>query len=293
MFNFLFLLTVTATAAYARLNHADLARRQTASHVTTCGYNNGDANNPRTAGPGDDCTIDTPLGLWGFCPNTVVAAVDCGLAGFCIDSASCSTGCGPFPSSTGITTFTCNSNNFCSAVLLTAGADQTYTYLACGATAKTDHLLAIPITTIAATTSSASVTSASSINSSPTHSNPAAPGSSINNSPTHSTPAAPGSSSAAKPNSTGTIVGGVLGGMALICLTVLGLALLKRQRAHQANIAAAYPFTDNPESSGISKPHWDSSHNGVHELSSEREAGHSPIELHDRRNTVSAVTELS
>jgi hypothetical protein len=33
-------------------------------------------------------------GLWGFCPVTVIAATDCGLAGSCVDQASCSSGCG-------------------------------------------------------------------------------------------------------------------------------------------------------------------------------------------------------
>jgi hypothetical protein len=44
-------------------------------------------------------------GLWGFCPVTVVAATDCGLAGSCIDQGSCSRGCGN-TANTKLTTFT-------------------------------------------------------------------------------------------------------------------------------------------------------------------------------------------
>lgn len=62
--------------------------------VSTCGFFEGDANIPRTAGPGFDCRVDTSVGLWGFCPTTVINARDCGLAGNCIDSHACTTGCG-------------------------------------------------------------------------------------------------------------------------------------------------------------------------------------------------------
>jgi hypothetical protein len=54
----------------------------------------GDASNVRTANPGFDCRVDLLHDLWGFCPNTVIAATDCGLAGSCVDSFSCSKGCG-------------------------------------------------------------------------------------------------------------------------------------------------------------------------------------------------------
>ncbi|KAL6872048.1 hypothetical protein J3F83DRAFT_733624 [Trichoderma novae-zelandiae] len=62
--------------------------------MSTCGYQNGDPNKFRTANLGFDCRVDTMNGLWGFCPVTVVAATDCGLAGSCVDHGSCSSGCG-------------------------------------------------------------------------------------------------------------------------------------------------------------------------------------------------------
>lgn len=64
------------------------------TRMSTCGFQNGDPNKMRTADPGFDCRVDTMNGLWGFCPVTVIAATDCGLAGSCVDQASCSSGCG-------------------------------------------------------------------------------------------------------------------------------------------------------------------------------------------------------
>ena len=54
----------------------------------------GDVSKTRTANPGYDCRIDLSAKLWGFCPTTVIAASDCGLAGSCVDNHACSKGCG-------------------------------------------------------------------------------------------------------------------------------------------------------------------------------------------------------
>lgn len=83
----------------------ELKRRQQSTFVSICGYKNGDPNQPRTANSGFDCRVDTQHALWGFCPTTVIAATDCGLAGNCIDAHSCSGGCG-IVGTPGITTFT-------------------------------------------------------------------------------------------------------------------------------------------------------------------------------------------
>jgi len=77
----------------------------TASHAATCGYQDGDPQNPRTAQSGYGCRVDTANGLWGFCPKTVIAASDCGLAGVCVDSHSCTEGCGRLSGHAHITTF--------------------------------------------------------------------------------------------------------------------------------------------------------------------------------------------
>lgn len=67
-------------------------------------YYNGVSSAERTAEPGYDITVDVQNSLWGFCPTTVDTATDCGLAGSCVDSHSCSDGC--FLTGSGLTTVT-------------------------------------------------------------------------------------------------------------------------------------------------------------------------------------------
>jgi hypothetical protein len=57
-------------------------------------FASGDGSKPRTANSGYECRVDLLNDLWGFCPTTVIAATDCGLAGACVDSFDCSKGCG-------------------------------------------------------------------------------------------------------------------------------------------------------------------------------------------------------
>ena len=76
----------------------------TASRATTCGYKDGDPQSARTAQSGYGCRVDTANGLWGFCPTTVISAEDCGLAGVCVDSHSCTEGCGRLSDRVDITT---------------------------------------------------------------------------------------------------------------------------------------------------------------------------------------------
>jgi len=83
----------------------ELRKRQTTTFESTCGYLNGNPTLSRTAGPGGDCRVDTSNGLWGFCPTTVISAKDCGLGGFCFDSYSCTSGCGPLPNRPDVTTW--------------------------------------------------------------------------------------------------------------------------------------------------------------------------------------------
>src|SRR6266536_6288036 len=52
----------------------ELKRRQTTTDSSTCGFKDGDKNQPRTANSGYDCRVDTKNGLWGFCPTTVISA---------------------------------------------------------------------------------------------------------------------------------------------------------------------------------------------------------------------------
>ncbi len=95
----------------------DLKQRQVTSYVSTCGYKNGDPNQPRTADSDYNCRVDTQNALWGFCPNTVISATDCGLAGNCVDAHACTSGCG-IRNNRKITTFTWCVNCFLLALPL-------------------------------------------------------------------------------------------------------------------------------------------------------------------------------
>jgi hypothetical protein len=86
-------------------SYEGLDKRQAPIPVKTCGYGNGDPNDPRIADPSYGCRVDSSNGLWGFCPTTVISAKDCGLAGMCVDSHSCTAGCGRLFNRPDITTF--------------------------------------------------------------------------------------------------------------------------------------------------------------------------------------------
>lgn len=209
------------------------------TQMSTCGFQNGDPSKMRTADPGFDCRVDTMNGLWGFCPVTAIAATDCGLAGSCVDQASCSGGCGQTDMNQ-LTTFTCGPKQFCSTALLTFGVDQTYTYIACGGSPKTDHYLASPTSQPSSATTSTKQTSTAPVSSS-SKSKDATPGSTSEPSRPSTTNALAkeandnsgsndgGGSSA---NNTGAIVGGVIGGIALLCLFgIAAILLLRRTRS--------------------------------------------------------------
>ncbi|KAJ9157215.1 hypothetical protein NKR23_g363 [Pleurostoma richardsiae] len=230
----------------------------------------GDVSQPRTADEGFDCRVDLLNGLWGFCPNSVIAATDCGLAGSCFDSSSCSDGCG-FTNSRDLTTFTCVESQFCSTALLTLENDQSYTYIACGGGPNTDHynarptLILAPMTTLssipavtAAASSSQEPTVVSSTASSSTSSDVSSstlaatetqqsslssssvPSGTSSSLPSTSTILEAAAASSMEPkgggtNNTGAIVGGVVGCLALLCGFGIALVyLLRRGKARRS-----------------------------------------------------------
>lgn len=71
-------------------------RDDTVVTISTCGFLTGDPTKPRTAEVGYACRVDTENALWGFCPESVIQASDCGLAGACQDSHGCESICGIF-----------------------------------------------------------------------------------------------------------------------------------------------------------------------------------------------------
>ncbi len=86
-------------------NSTLVIEKRIVTELSTCGYLTGDPSHPRTADSGFNCRFDASHGLWGFCPTTVISAVDCGLGGACIDSYACSKGCG-YTNNPSMTTWT-------------------------------------------------------------------------------------------------------------------------------------------------------------------------------------------
>ncbi|KAL2022204.1 hypothetical protein VTK56DRAFT_5814 [Thermocarpiscus australiensis] len=242
----------------------------------------GDASKPRTANSGFDVRVDLLHDLFGFCPTTVIAATDCGLAGSCVDRFGCSKGCG----FTGepLTTFTCSKSDepFCSTALLTlSGGVGPFTYLGCGKGPSTDEYMAFttqasapssesqsaaPTTTSSSSSDSTtspqatSVTQSTSVpqatSASPTTSVPqlTSNGSRSGISTVSDTASSEATSTArgdtqpnASSNSTnmGAIIGAVLGGLALLCGSALAVVwLLHRSKA--ANVPSSSPVDALP-----------------------------------------------
>ncbi|KAF5674938.1 hypothetical protein FHETE_2689 [Fusarium heterosporum] len=217
-------------------NHIE--QRAISTELSTCGYLNGDPSKERTADSGFNCRVDTKNGLWGFCPTTVLTASDCGLAGGCIDSHACSDGCG-MTDSKDLTTFTCGRKSFCSMALLTFGVDQTYSYIACGTKAATDHYQITPTLGVTSTSESIEPTTSqiktktssaisTQTSSSTTETAQSASAEASNTSSKEDTPANPSTN-------IGAIIGGVIGGLVVICGTVIvAILLLRRNRRRDA-----------------------------------------------------------
>ncbi|TFB00764.1 hypothetical protein CCMA1212_007420 [Trichoderma ghanense] len=237
------------------------------TEMSTCGYQNGDPNKFRTANPGFDCRVDTMNGLWGFCPVTVIAATDCGLAGSCVDHGSCSSGCGK-TDNTKLTTFTCGPKQFCSTALLTFGVDQTYSYIGCGGSPKTDHYVISPTASPTPTSRSSETTTTTSAFLSSSKSTDASSGTtpepttrSTNAPPTNETNGGSGSTSngGSPANNTGAIIGGVIGGIALLCISgLVAILLLRRNRPHGGQTIPKGAQRDTHQSwyDASPKPNW-------------------------------------
>lgn len=261
----------STTLATQRLyNHENLNRRATiTTELSTCGYFQGDPSLPRTANSGFNCRVDAANGLWGFCPTSVRVASDCGLAAACFDNGKCSKGCGILRN-TGLATLKwwvgyhpqalrrltlcsqSSSFSLCSAAILTVGIDQTYSYIACATTAKTDNYLLSPTAEVVATSTqpSRSGTSASSFFESQTHIPETTEGTMPIVSATKD-PVQPETTSkeedpvqSSSPNNTDAIIGGVLGGLALLGgFVIAAIYLLRRKQRAQEN-TVEFPATE-------------------------------------------------
>ncbi|KAF2156280.1 hypothetical protein K461DRAFT_265688 [Myriangium duriaei CBS 260.36] len=217
----------------------------------TCGF--GHDGGARTAEPGYECRVDPSLGLWNFCPSTVVTATGCGMNGRCIDQSACSTGCGPFFDGSHYPfTATCTGSQYCSTAISDDGLGRSYLYIDCGEAEITETIFAtIPKTVTATTTSSTSSNTTASSTPGPTASalpndTTTSPGllPASSTSLRSSTPTSSASLSSSTP--IGPIVGGILGGLAIICLTIFVIFLVRRRQTLKSQFSPGIPpsYTD-------------------------------------------------
>ncbi|TEY86425.1 hypothetical protein BOTCAL_0009g00520 [Botryotinia calthae] len=229
-----------------------LRARQTTPFASLCGYSNGDVEIPRTAESGYACREDTANNLWGFCPNTIAEATNCGFVGYCVDDGTCSTGCGR----SSLTQIQCaNAMPYCSTALLVS-EEQTYTYLTCATSPTTDFYLVNPTSNSVSSVSSAS---ASQVPTTQYYSTIV--GATSSSAPNAQSTSAQSTSAKASPNNVGAIVGGVLGGLALILLIVIALIFLKR---YKPSTSLKGEKDTNGESIAFTGPIADNG--GIHEL---------------------------
>ncbi|AEO70630.1 uncharacterized protein THITE_2147420 [Thermothielavioides terrestris NRRL 8126] len=205
--------------------------RDVSTILSTCGFLNGDPSRPWVAPAGYDCRVDTQHGIWGFCPTTVISATDCGLGAFCFDAGPCS----DTPDQTMYSTAT-----------LIFGPDQSYDYVDCARTAGTATYFVSPRDAATAASTLSPPTSAGQLSSSSAspESTVSSPARSTAASTSLASAAASGSrntdSSANQPaetgangssNNTPAIVGGVIGGLALIVFCVIAVVYILRRHS--------------------------------------------------------------
>ncbi|KAK4237426.1 hypothetical protein C8A03DRAFT_44726 [Achaetomium macrosporum] len=192
------------------------------------------------AADGFNCRVDTLHGIWWFCPTTVIAATDCGLGGFCFDAGPCRTGCGRASLKNNPNAEDNSDAVFCSAASLIFGPDQTYDYVDCARSAGRATYLVVPTAALTTTTTPSSTPPSSrsflSLPNSTATSVPTPNPSGLNN-----TSAGNGSDSGFEDsnsssdnggrtdtNNTGAIVGGTIGGRALVVGCIIAVVYLLR-----------------------------------------------------------------
>ncbi|KAF2755233.1 hypothetical protein EJ05DRAFT_503538 [Pseudovirgaria hyperparasitica] len=235
----------------------DVEAQALVSATSICGYKDGNALSSRTAEPGYRCRYDGAAQVWGFCTESIDDIAGCRLNSACFDLNSCTSGCGWLNDPSGHTVkwlddprkhtyiwllivvwciySTKSSRGFCSAALLTANIDQTYTYLDCADSATIDHLQVTPTDTPETTSSTFSSTVmpavASFTSSLPSATTGVVPITTPAPAALTATPSTATDTEASNRAPLPAIIGGVLGGLVLTCCTLLVLLLVFRRRS--------------------------------------------------------------
>ncbi|KAL2147655.1 hypothetical protein VTI28DRAFT_8109 [Corynascus sepedonium] len=251
-------------------------------------WRTGNSHMVRSAEPGWDVRIDLEQNLWGFCDRTFVGTTQCGLAGRCTDSFSCSTGCGrttegDFP------TWTCSgSTPYCSLNYLTLSENGgPFTYIACNSNADVKTYWAW--TTNETPPSSSSEPSTSEDPSSettarqasqPTTGSPrnTASGADPTSDPNTESTASDTDNSASKNDlNISAIIGGVVGCVALICACVLFIYWMRQRSKTNAASSAGDASKVGGASTGLSDTGLQPDYKGITEVGSQ--PTHVPAEL--------------
>ncbi|KAK4445896.1 hypothetical protein QBC34DRAFT_383812 [Podospora aff. communis PSN243] len=199
-------------------NNIDLRKRQDEDGWgDICGYVSGDARSPFGCAASSTCRTDTRVSVIHCCPATPAAGVTCVAMTACLDrtafnslTATRVTSLTPIPFETGW----CTVSLYTSCVQYVYGSVPVsgFSWLQCGAQATREVAL------LSATTGGTETTTTS------TPSPPPPPGSPATATPTPTPVPAPGNSTPV-----GAIVGGVIGGLAVIGLIILGLFYINRR----------------------------------------------------------------
>ncbi|KAK4134517.1 hypothetical protein BT67DRAFT_441692 [Trichocladium antarcticum] len=228
-------------------DHIALRRQDLGADNTICGYIGGDSALPATCGSGSHCALDTEHNVVGCCPNGIDSCTD-GVFTGCVDANS-----GPQTEANPYV-YSCSGAAVCYKNIFDGGfsqfgcgtaSDQATSVLA-SATGITSLLsrptiavsytqrittLSEPTTLGTITSPSASGTSSTSgttmTNASPSSTEPAQ---AANPTATQSTTASGASPTTQSTYRTGAIVGGVVGGLAVLFAVVAFLWLLLRRR---------------------------------------------------------------
>ncbi|KAJ4257361.1 hypothetical protein NW762_008480 [Fusarium torreyae] len=208
-----------------------LGQRAVPSEMKTCGYKNGDPEAMTTAASGSVCRFSTQNGLWGMCTSGGDAS--CTVAGRCRDKHDCTDGCGKTENPKFRMT-SCKAVEYCSFAYLFMDEGHKYTYVACGAVAATDTYYYTP--KVPALTKDAPQTTKTAETSEPSSDTlDVTPSTTLSESATETTTEASDDSTAPPPSNTGAIVGGVVGGLAVVCGTAIAaIYLLRKNRVRKA-----------------------------------------------------------
>ncbi|KAF2679571.1 hypothetical protein K458DRAFT_393700 [Lentithecium fluviatile CBS 122367] len=221
--------------------------------LSICGYRNGELARSWKAPEGSTCFLDHTASYFGWCNVLLTKAEDCtDIPRACVDSSTCSDGCGK-TSQSDLPTITCTkASSYCYSNLLVT-KDQTYTWLGCDLSRA--PLIYSPAAGILDSPSSASATptgsTTSSSESSPTPTVTGSPAQ-LSSTPTNTdsspstttlqsgaTDSSTSAATSSKSTNAGAIAGGVVGGIAVLAIAGLVFFFIRRRSAEANKKEAA------------------------------------------------------